>query len=66
MTFCKGKELVLEYIHTNGHATTEDLQAFAEVLNPKTTIPIHTFFADKYKELFKNVEVLGDGQAFDI
>ena len=63
---CDKKGIEIEHVHTSGHATVDDLQAFAAALNPKTTIPIHTFFADKYKELFENVEVLKDGQIFDI
>lgn len=63
---CGRKGIEVEHVHTSGHATVGDLQAFAAALNPKTTIPIHTFFADKYKGLFKNVEVLKDGQIFDI
>jgi len=65
-TKCGKKGIEIEHVHTSGHATVDDLQAFATALNPKTTIPIHTFFADKYKELFENVEILKDGQIFDI
>jgi len=62
--FCKSKGLTLEYIHTSGHATKEDLKLFADALNPKTLIPIHTFEAEKYPTLFKNVVVLKDDEAF--
>ncbi len=30
------------YAHTSGHATVEDLQAFAKALNPKMLVPVHT------------------------
>lgn len=63
---CGRGGIEIEHVHTSGHATVDDLQAFAGALNPKTTIPIHAFFADKYKELFRSVEVLEDGQAFDV
>ena len=58
--------LDLEYVHTSGHATLDDLKKFARAMNPKTIIPIHTFYADKYTELFKNVRVLNDGEVFTI
>ncbi|MFC1667651.1 MBL fold metallo-hydrolase [Candidatus Omnitrophota bacterium] len=64
--YYRKKGLAIEHIHTSGHATREDLKKFAKALNPKALIPIHTFFAEKYKELFKNVEVLKDGQVLDI
>jgi len=63
---CDRKGIEIEHVHTSGHATVGDLQAFAAALNPRVTIPIHTFFADEYKELFKNAEVLKDGQVFNI
>ena len=62
--FCKDKGLNIEYIHTSGHATKEDLKLFADALNPKTLIPIHTFEAEKYLILFKNVVVLKDDEVF--
>ncbi|TRZ93680.1 MBL fold metallo-hydrolase [bacterium] len=64
--FCKSNELTLEYIHTSGHATKEDLKSFASAINPKTLIPIHTFDADKYPLFFKNVLVLKDSEEFSL
>ncbi|MBU1044745.1 MAG: MBL fold metallo-hydrolase [Candidatus Omnitrophica bacterium] len=60
--FCKSKGLNLEYIHTSGHATTEDLKTFAAALKPKHLIPIHTFDAEKYPKWFENVKILRDGE----
>ncbi|MFH1061885.1 MAG: MBL fold metallo-hydrolase [Candidatus Omnitrophota bacterium] len=60
--FCKGKGVKLEYIHTSGHATTEDLKTFASALKPRKLIPIHTFDAGKYPDLFENVKILQDGE----
>lgn len=59
-------DLNLEFVHTSGHATVADLQAFAKALKPKNTIPIHTFFPDDYKRLFNNVIVLNDGEVFHL
>lgn len=60
------KGLIIEHVHTSGHATTEDLKAFAGSLRSNTLIPVHTFEAEKYKELFDNVKILKDGEVFDI
>lgn len=64
--FCKSKGLTLEYVHTSGHATKEDLKSFTSAINPKTLIPIHTFDAEKYPAFFKNVKVLKDGEEFSL
>ena len=58
--YCAQRGLVIEQAHTSGHATIEDLKAFAHALNPKALIPIHTFYVDRYKELFSNVRILKD------
>lgn len=60
---CGKRGIEIEYVHTSGHAIVEDLKTFASALNPKTLIPIHTFRADQYKELFSNVKVLNDEEA---
>lgn len=62
--YCEKKGLAIEQVHTSGHATVEDLKAFAEAINPEVLIPIHTFEAKKYPTLFKNVKILEDGETF--
>lgn len=57
---CEKRGIDIEHIDTSGHAIAEDLKIFASALNPKTLIPIHTFYADKYNEIFANVKVLKD------
>ena len=64
--YCVDKRLSIEEVHTSGHATVEDLQSFSNALNPKVLIPIHTFYANMYKELFKRVKVLKDRESFTI
>jgi len=62
--YCAHKGLEIEQVHISGHTTVEDLKAFAAALNPKTLIPIHTFEACHYPDLFKNVKILKDKEAF--
>ena len=62
--FCKKYGVEILQMHTSGHATVEDLKRFAEALDPQTLIPMHTFGADKFHELFKNVKELNDEEAF--
>ena len=60
--YCVDKEIEIEQVHTSGHAELEDLKKFANALNPKKLIPIHTFERGKYPELFENVQILEDGE----
>ncbi|MCQ9205747.1 MAG: MBL fold metallo-hydrolase [Omnitrophica bacterium] len=62
--YCVDKGIEIEQVHTSGHATVEDLKAFAEALNPKILIPIHTFEASKYPKLFNNVKILKDEENY--
>lgn len=64
MDYCSQNGINIKQIHTSGHATTEDLKRFANVLKPKTLIPIHTFKGQKYPALFKNVKILKDNEEF--
>ncbi|QXE92782.1 MBL fold metallo-hydrolase [Geomonas subterranea] len=54
------------YAHTSGHATVEDLQRFAEALNPKMLVPVHTEVNDRFSHSFQNVNIQTDGIKFVI
>ena len=62
--YCDMKKLAIEQIHTSGHATIEDLKAFAKAISPKVLIPIHTFEGKQYPDMFENVRILDDGELF--
>jgi len=63
---CNRKGIEIEHVHTGGHVTAEDLKTFADAINPKALILIHTFYGDSYKDLFNNVKVLKDVEALEI
>lgn len=54
------------YAHTSGHAAVKDLKDFASALKPKKLVPIHTEFSSKFKMIFDNVVVIGDGNPFEL
>jgi ribonuclease J len=64
--FCADKGLIIENIHSSGHATLVDLKAFAKAIGPRVLIPFHTFCPQEYKKLFSNVHFLGDGEVFEL
>jgi len=62
--YCGEKKLIIEMVHTSGHADPEDLKTFSNALKPRVLIPIHTFEAKRYPDLFQNVKLLKDGEMF--
>jgi ribonuclease J len=53
-------------IHTSGHASTVDLKKIVAAINPRKVVPIHTFFPERYGELFQNVEMHNDGEWWEV
>jgi len=53
-------------LHTSGHASYLDLKRFAEALNPKILVPIHTFNPREFTNLFPRVEQKRDGEWWEI
>jgi ribonuclease J len=50
------------HIHTSGHASTADLQAFAAAINPKALVPIHGEAWDRETGGFSNIVRIRDGE----
>ena len=65
-SYFEEKNVRIEYLHTGGHASIQDLTKLAKALNPSTIIPIHSDHAGKYKDYFPNVALLDDGKNFII
>ena len=53
-------------IHTSGHASPGDLQRLVSAINPRNVVPIHSFFPDRYPELFPNVQTHNDGEWWEV
>jgi ribonuclease J len=53
-------------IHTSGHASPGELQKLVSAINPRNVVPIHSFYPDKYPELFPNVETHNDGEWWEV
>jgi len=57
----------IEKVHTSGHAYIDELQEFVKALNPKYIIPNHTFYPEKYLELFgSRTKIVGDKERIEI
>ena len=53
-------------IHTSGHASTKTLKTLVEVIGPKRLVPIHSFYPERYPELFPNVTIESDTIWWDV
>jgi ribonuclease J len=58
--------LELLEIHTSGHAILQHLKDIAEAINPKFIIPIHTFYPEKFNDIFPNVIQVEDGKTISL
>ncbi|MCB2215706.1 MAG: MBL fold metallo-hydrolase [Desulfobulbaceae bacterium] len=53
-------------IHTSGHASPGALKNLVSAVKPKNVVPIHSFFPEKYPELFTNVTAHEDGEWWEV
>lgn len=60
------RHIPLAECHTSGHACLADLQAFAQAINPKMLVPIHSFETRRFKEFFDRVEQKEDGKWWEV
>jgi ribonuclease J len=63
---CAARNIPFEVLHTSGHASIGDLKRLASAVNPKLLVPIHTFEAKLFPELFTNVKLTDDGEWIDV
>ena len=59
---CERHGIERSTLHTSGHAAWQDLKGFAEALQPKAIVPIHTAHAGDYGRDLANVRLLSDGE----
>lgn len=63
ISYLTKRKFAFHIIHTSGHADIKELKEMADALKPKAIIPIHTFEADRYKNIFQfPVVELNDGE----
>jgi ribonuclease J len=50
------------YIHSGGHARLADLRQFVAAVKPETTIPIHTYHPELFRDFPGKVKIVEDGE----
>ena len=63
---CKARGIPFELIHTSGHASIADLKRLAAAVRPNALVPIHTFEAERFPDLFENVVLRQDGEWWEV
>jgi len=58
LDFISGKGMPIKDIHTSGHADLDGLKRMVKAIKPKNIVPIHTFEAQRYGELFDGYNVV--------
>jgi ribonuclease J len=66
LDWCQDRGSEVAYIHTSGHASPDDLRAFAVALQPKVVVPVHGNSWDEHADGFGNVMRLSDGEQYTI
>ena len=66
LAFLEERGIPLTIEHTSGHASIADLQRLADALAPTRVVPIHSFGAMQFDDLFDGVEQHPDGEWWEV
>ena len=65
--FIEDKGFNVHNIHSSGHADIKSLQNMVKAIEPKTIVPIHTFYGHRYHNYFNSsVLELHDGEELSV
>lgn len=64
--FLGSNDIPIKEIHTSGHAYIPELQMLVSALKPHWIIPIHTFYPEKFNDMFPNIIQVEDGQTISL
>jgi ribonuclease J len=62
LDWCRRGGAEIAYIHTSGHASPDDLRAFAAAIRPKVTVPVHGVKWDEESHGFGTIRRLADAE----
>ncbi len=60
------RSIPLTMLHASGHASPDDLQRYAAAVKAKEVVPVHTLHAERFGELFENVQLREDGEWWEV
>lgn len=56
----------IDFIHTSGHASAEDLGRLVQAVRPRMLVPIHTEHPKRYEQLGMSPTIIADGCPMEI
>ena len=62
LKWCRDGGAKIAFLHTSGHASTDDLRAFAAAMQARMVVPIHGASWDRESDGFANLRRLDDGE----
>ena len=62
MDWCRSRGARIAFLHTSGHASADDLRAFAAAMRPRIVVPVHGANWDTEGWGFANLHRLVDGE----
>ena len=62
LEWCRAGGAEIAYIHTSGHASPDDLRAFALAVRPKMVVPVHGMKWDEEAHGFGTIRRLADAE----
>jgi ribonuclease J len=57
-SFWKDRCIEILKVHGSGHAYIDELRRFVKAIRPACIVPVHTFYPELYKTIFKGYEVV--------
>ena len=66
LDFVKKCGMKEQSLHTSGHASVETLKDLLNDIRPKTLIPIHTFYPERFKEFYADTILPENGEQIEI
>jgi ribonuclease J len=64
--FLDSNSIPMTEIHTSGHAYVSQLKSLVGALKPRWIIPIHTFYPEKFHDMFRNVIQIDDSETISL
>jgi ribonuclease J len=66
LEWCRTGGAEIAFIHTSGHASADDLRAFATAIRPRMVVPVHGRNWDEHQIGFGEIRRLADGERMTV
>ena len=64
--YAEQNNIPIEYLHTSGHATVQQIEQLIKALKPGKVIPVHTFAPEGFLKIADNLLFLEDRHSVEL